>query len=54
MVYTAPLNGVQMKALETWIIKDGNLYQIVYEAPASNYDTYLSTAQQMINSFQIK
>jgi hypothetical protein len=53
IVWTMPVNGVQMKVLETWILKGSTLYQIVYTAPASSYDTYVGAAQQMINSLQL-
>jgi len=53
IVWTMPLNGVQMKVLEIWILKGSTLYQIVYTAPTSSYDTYVGTAQQMINSLQL-
>lgn len=53
IVYTATVNGDQLKALQTWTVKDGKAYVITYKAAPSNYDTYASTAQQMIDSFQI-
>jgi serine/threonine-protein kinase len=53
-VYTATSDGDQLKVLETWTVKDGKVYLIMYKAAPSNYDTYLSAAQQMIDSFQIK
>jgi hypothetical protein len=53
VVWTMPLNGVQMKVLETWILKGSTLYQVVYTAPASSYDTYVGAAQQMMNSLQL-
>ena len=53
IVYTATVNGDQLKALQTWAVKDSKAYVITYKAAPSNYDTYASTAQQMIDSFQI-
>jgi hypothetical protein len=53
IVYTATVNGDQLKALQTWTVKDGKAYVITYKAAPSNYDMYASTAQQMIDSFQI-
>jgi hypothetical protein len=53
IVYTATVNGDQLKALQTWTVKDSKAYVITYKAAPSNYDTYASTAQQMIDSFQI-
>jgi hypothetical protein len=54
IVYTATVNGDQLKALQTWTVKDSKVYVITYKAAPNNYDTYASTAQQMIDSFQIK
>ncbi|MGA3360202.1 MAG: PsbP-related protein [Halobacteriota archaeon] len=54
IVYTATVNGDQLKLLQTWTVKNGKAYIITYKAAPSNYDTYASTAQQMIDSFQIK
>jgi len=54
IVYTATVNGDQLKLLQTWTVKDGKAYIITYKAAPSNYDTYASAAQQMIDSFKIK
>jgi hypothetical protein len=54
IVYTATVDGVQFKVLQTWTVRDGKAYAITYKAAPSNYDTYASSAQQMIDSFQIK
>jgi hypothetical protein len=54
IVYTATVDGDQLKALQTWTVKDGKAYAITYKGAPSNYNTYLSAAQQMIDSFQIK
>jgi len=53
IVYTATVNSDQLKALQTWTVKDGKAYVITYKGAPDNYDTYLSAAQQMIDSFQI-
>jgi eukaryotic-like serine/threonine-protein kinase len=53
IVYTATVNGDQLKVLQTWTVKDNKVYVITYKAAPDNYDTYASTAQQMIDSFQI-
>jgi len=42
-----------LKLTQIWTIKDGKEYFITYKAAPNNYDTYLSAAQQMIDSFQI-
>jgi len=54
IVYTATVNGDQLKALQTWTVKDGKVYVITYKAAPTNYDAYASSAQQMIDSFHIK
>jgi eukaryotic-like serine/threonine-protein kinase len=54
IVYTATVNGDQLKLLQAWTVKDGKAYVITYKAAPGNYATYLSAAQQMIDSFQIK
>jgi hypothetical protein len=53
IVFTATVDGDQLKVLQTWTVKDGKAYVITYKAAPSNYGTYLSEAQQMIDSFQI-
>jgi len=54
IVYTANNNGDYQKVTEIWTVKDGKEYLITYKAAPSNYDAYSNTAQQMIDSFQIK
>jgi hypothetical protein len=54
IVYTATIDGNQLKVLQTWTVKDGKAYIITYKGAPANYDTYLSAAQKMIDSFQIK
>jgi hypothetical protein len=54
IVYTATVDGDQLKVLQTVTVKDGKAYVITYKAAPNNYDTYLSAAQKMIDSFQIK
>jgi len=54
VVYTATIDGGQLKLMQIWTVKDGKEYIITYKGAPNNYDTYLSAAQQMIDSFQIK
>ncbi|MGA7077065.1 MAG: PsbP-related protein [Halobacteriota archaeon] len=54
IVYTATVDGDHLKLTQIWTVKDGKEYIITYKAAPNNYDTYASTAQQMIDSFQIK
>jgi hypothetical protein len=53
LVFAGTDSGEQLKILQTFTVKDGKGYVITYKASPSNYDTYLSEAQQMIDSFQI-
>ena len=54
IVYTATDNGNSFKVTQIWTVINGKEYFITYKAAPNNYDTYLSAAQQMIDSFQIK
>jgi len=54
IVLKATVDGDQLKALQTWTVKDGKAYIITYKGAPTNYDTHLSAAQKMIDSFQIK
>jgi hypothetical protein len=54
IVYTTTVEGYYQKVTEIWTVKGGKEYLITYKAAPSNYDTYTSTAQQMIDSFKIK
>jgi hypothetical protein len=52
--YTATYDGNNLKFTQIWTIKHGKEYIITYKADPKNFDTYASTAQQMIDSFKIK
>ena len=54
IVFTATIDGEQLKLLQTWTVNDGKLYIITYKGAPTNYVTHLSGAQRMIDSFQIK
>jgi eukaryotic-like serine/threonine-protein kinase len=54
VVYTATVDGDPLKLTQIWTVKGGKEYVITYKAAPNNYDTYASTAQQMIDSFKIK
>jgi hypothetical protein len=54
IVFTATTDdGDQLKALQTWTVKDDKAYIITYQGAPSNYEKYLSAAQEMIDSFRI-
>ncbi len=54
ITYTATYDGNDLKFTQIWMIKHGKEYIITYKADPKNFDTYESTAQQMIDSFKVK
>jgi hypothetical protein len=54
IVYTTTVDENLLKVTQIWTAKDGKEYIITYKADPKNFDTYASTAQQMIDSFKIK
>ena len=54
VTYTATYGGAYLKFTQIWTIKHGKEYIVTYKADPKNFDTYASTAQQMIDSFKIK
>jgi serine/threonine-protein kinase len=48
-----PASGIDISIAQIIVIKNDNAYTITYTAPSSTYYNYLSTVQQIINSFQI-
>ncbi len=54
MVFTATYDGDFQKATQIWTVKDGKAYLVTYKTAPDDYNTYLSSAQQMIDSFKIK
>jgi hypothetical protein len=52
--YTATYDGDHLKFTQIWTITHGKEYLITYKADPQDFDTYASTAQQMIDSFKIK
>ena len=42
-----------LKILQVWTIKDYKAYIVTFSADADNYKDYITTAWDMINSFQI-
>jgi hypothetical protein len=53
LVYAATYEGDHLKFTQIWTIKHGKEYVITYKADPKNFETYESTAQQMIDSFRI-
>ena len=53
IVYTATANQKYVKAMQVWTLSNGTYYMITYKTGPSNYDKYIGTAQQMMNSFEL-
>jgi eukaryotic-like serine/threonine-protein kinase len=53
VIYTLQEDGVSLQRLQIWTVKDSKAYILTYTAEPNQYSTYLPTAKQMINSFQI-
>jgi hypothetical protein len=53
IVYTATVNQKYVKAMQVWTLSNGTYYMITYKTSPSNYDKYIGTAQQMMNSFEL-
>jgi PDZ domain-containing protein/photosystem II reaction center protein PsbP len=50
--YTESETGDPVKSMEIWTVKDDKAYILTYAAEPSDYDSYLSIAEKMINSFK--
>jgi hypothetical protein len=53
VVYTMTVSGATQKTMELLTVKGTSEYIITYRARPADYDAYLDTAQQMIDSFVI-
>jgi serine/threonine-protein kinase len=54
VIYTLTEEGINLKRLQIWTIKNNKAYIITYTADGDKYTKYLSTIQTMINSFAIQ
>ena len=52
-IYTHTDENTTFKDLEVGVMKGDKVYILVYEAGLNEYDKYLPTIQQLINTFQI-
>jgi hypothetical protein len=50
LVYTINSSGLQ--CMQIWTVNNGTVYQVTYNALPQHYTQYLSTIQNMVNSFQ--
>ena len=54
LVSTAEIiNNIRYQTMEVGTLSGNSKYTVIYEALASNYPTYLPTAQKMIDSFKL-
>ncbi len=53
LVLTYSVNQQNLKSLQIWTLKDNKSYVVTYVAEVGEYNTFLETAQEMINSFEI-
>jgi eukaryotic-like serine/threonine-protein kinase len=53
VVYSGEENGTPVRRMQTWLIKNNQAYVITYTAQPNSYESYLPTAEQMIESFEI-
>jgi eukaryotic-like serine/threonine-protein kinase len=53
VIYTLKEDGNNIKRLQVWTVKDNRAYLITYTADIAKYSKSFSTAQTMINSFEI-
>lgn len=44
--------NAQIKATQFYVTHDGRGYVVAYKAATSDYETYLTQAQQVLNSFK--
>ncbi|MCC5631378.1 protein kinase [Nostoc sphaeroides CHAB 2801] len=53
VVYSFEEDGINIKRLQVWMVKNNKVYIITYTADVAKYSEYFPTAQTMINSFEI-
>lgn len=54
VVYTEKQKQYSVKRMAVWTLKDNKAYIVTYAAEESQYDAFLKTAQEMINSLEIR
>ena len=53
VIYTFEEDGMNIKRLQVWMVKNNQAYIITYTADVAKYAEYFPTAQTMINSLEI-
>ena len=54
VVYSGKEKQMDVKRMAIWLLKNDRAYMITYTAEESQYDEFLTTAQEMINSVEIR
>ena len=54
VVYSRQENGLQLRQMETFTIKNDRVYIAIYTAERAKFSKFLDTAKKMINSWEIK
>lgn len=54
VIYTGKQEQFNVKRMAVWTVKDNKAYIVTYTAEESQYDTFLETAQAMMNSLEIR
>ena len=54
ITYSRRENGLQLRQMETFTIKDGKVYIAIYTAERAKFSKFLNTANKMIDSWSIK
>lgn len=54
VVYSRQENGLQLKQMETFAIKNDRVYIAIYTAERAKFSKFLDTAKKMINSWEIE
>ncbi|MEL6494621.1 MAG: protein kinase [Cyanobacteria bacterium J06623_7] len=52
IIYQGEENGSPVRRMQSWTLKGDRVYIITYTAKPEDYDTYLPTVDEMIESFQ--
>ena len=53
IIYTGKDEDTKLKNLQIWTLKGDKAYIITYTAAIDDYDEFIKTVNEMINSFEI-
>ncbi len=54
IVYSAPMQGFNLKFKQVWFIKNKKAYLVTYTAEMSTFSKYEKTAGEIMNSFKLQ